>query len=438
MEQVAEKINEDVQLEQAAIDFKMVTFTLAGRDYAIDIMKVKEISKVSKFTFVPNASPYVRGVYNLRGDIISVIDLRVFFHLPVEDYDGKADAENVIILRLEDHVLAVIVDEIDKVVGISKEAVQPPHPIFGDINIKYIRGVAEDNGRLYVILDVERILGSGDKTEKSSDAVSASVAGKGLNKAVTGSASASYERQDDVALGFIEETLVTFLSFYSSPLNSRWIRSRYNTWKSQRGADVQLTSEKDAKDYLTPFWSPYTGSFWSAEYSEKIASLLPEGHKGNFNVWNPGCGIGHETYSIACTIKKALPQVNLKIIAYDNDLIRISAAPGLKPEKTMEEPLNSFISRGARESAFQKEITDSILFEYHDITHDNTLPRLDMVVARDTLSFLPPDSCAAVFTVFEEVMKPGALLILGNFEEPLNPDSWERVALSGIVAYKKK
>ena len=94
---------QDKKEQVSSVDFKMVTFTLAGKDYGIDIMKVKEISKASKFTYVPNAAPYVRGVYNLRGDIISVIDLRKFFNLTFEETEA-GDLEKMIILRLEDHV----------------------------------------------------------------------------------------------------------------------------------------------------------------------------------------------------------------------------------------------------------------------------------------------------------------------------------------------
>ena len=69
----------------ATIDYKMVTFSLAGKDYAIDIMKVKEIAKAGRFTFVPNTAGFVLGVYNLRGDIIPIVDLRLFFNIPVEE-----------------------------------------------------------------------------------------------------------------------------------------------------------------------------------------------------------------------------------------------------------------------------------------------------------------------------------------------------------------
>jgi len=73
------------QLKQ---DFKMVTFSLGGKDYGIDIMKVKEIAKFSQFTYVPNTPPFVRGVYNLRGEIISIIDLRLFFPSTCREAEG--------------------------------------------------------------------------------------------------------------------------------------------------------------------------------------------------------------------------------------------------------------------------------------------------------------------------------------------------------------
>ncbi|PIE04213.1 MAG: chemotaxis protein CheR [Spirochaetales bacterium] len=441
MEQTVETstVQKDLQADQA-IDFKMVTFSLAGKDYAIDIMQVKEISKISRFTFVPNSAPFVRGVYNLRGDIISVIDLRLFFNLPAAEQEG-AGGENIIILRLEEHVLAVVVDEIDKVVGISKESIQPPHPIFGDINIKYISGVVEEHGRLYVILDVERILGTGDRSRtKEQNAFSSSLPEiKQAEQTSAGGAAAPVsEGQMEVDLGFIKETLVTFLAFYAGPMNMEWMRSRYISWKKQRGDKIQLTSEKDAQDFLAPFWSPFSGAFWSSDYADKVAALLPPGHTGNFQVWNPGCGMGHEACSLACTIKKTLPKVHLRILAHDKDLIRVSGAPGLRPPENAGEPFSSFTAEGARETVFNKEITDALLFEYHDITHDNTLPKLDMVVARDTLCYLPEESCRALFNTLDDVMKPGSLLLLGSNEEPINPELWERIENSGVVAYKKR
>lgn len=439
MEQTMVK-NNNTQAEQARVDFKMVTFTLAGKDYGIDIMKVKEISKASKFTFVPNAAPYVRGVYNLRGDIISVIDLRKFFNLPVED-EADPGFDNMIILRLEGHVIAVIVDSIDKVVGIASEMVQPPHPLFGDINIKYISGVVEDAGKLYVILDVERIFGGDEASESVRAAetpriaVSSGFDAPVVEKSTVGS-TASVVRED-VDIGFIEETLITFMNFYSSPVNSDWIRNRYTGWKKQRGEEVQLGSEQDAEAFLSPFWSPFSNSYWNADYISKVASFMPDHHNGNFHVWNPGCSSGYESYSVACMLKGAMPNAHLRIVAHDNDLIRISTAPGLSVDKNLGAPYDKFITDGAK-GGFNKEIKDSILFEYHDITHDNTLPKLDFVVMRDTVSFLSADRQAYVFGVLNELVKPGGVLLLGAHEEPLNGDAWQKVENAGVVAYTKR
>src|SRR6056297_1406877 len=113
-------ISDELKQEEAEkvenIDYKMVTFSLAGKEYGIDIMKVKEISKADRFTYVPNTAPYVRGVYNLRGDIISIIDLRVMFHLPAPSRE-EGTMEDMIILRLDSSYIGIIVDSIDKVVG---------------------------------------------------------------------------------------------------------------------------------------------------------------------------------------------------------------------------------------------------------------------------------------------------------------------------------
>ena len=143
----------------AVVDYKMVTFSLAGKDYAIDIMQVKEIAKTGRFTYVPNTLPFVLGVYNLRGEIIPIIDLRLFFNIDIPSREDNS-VENMLIVSVEDQLFGVVVDAIDKVVGIQKSTIQPPHPLFGDINIKYIYGVVECNNHLYILLDIERIFSS--------------------------------------------------------------------------------------------------------------------------------------------------------------------------------------------------------------------------------------------------------------------------------------
>src|SRR5574344_573488 len=129
LQMTAEELAEEKKEQLVNIDFKMVTFSLAGKDYAIDIMKVKEIAKAGRFTFVPNTAPFVLGVYNLRGDIIPIIDLRLFFNIEVPERTGN-EIESMIIIGLGDQVFGIVVDGIDKVVGIQSSTIQPPHPLF--------------------------------------------------------------------------------------------------------------------------------------------------------------------------------------------------------------------------------------------------------------------------------------------------------------------
>ncbi len=150
---------EEKKEQHANIDFKMVAFSLGGKDYAIDILRVKEIAKADRFTYVPNTSPFVVGVYNLRGEIIPIIDLRVFFNVETEKEFNPKDLQNMIIVSIGEQKYGTIVDKIERVAGIQKSSIQPPHPLFADINIKYIYGIVEYEQRMYILLDVARIFG---------------------------------------------------------------------------------------------------------------------------------------------------------------------------------------------------------------------------------------------------------------------------------------
>ena len=430
-----------VEKQVSKVDFKMVTFTLAGKDYGIDIMKVKEIHKAEKFTFVPNSAPYVRGVYNMRGDIISVIDLRVFFNLPIGESDKNY--ENMIILRLEDHTLGVLVDTIEKVIGIDSSRKQPPHPLFGDINIKYIDSVVENENSLYIILDAEKIF----NVENSSESISVAAKEKSLPaKPVAddtifdadeihsgGSSSKSLN------MGFIEETLPTYAGFYPTALNKEWIGQRFDSWEKQRGADkTQLENKDDAANYLRGFHSPYSGELWGDEFIEALISTLPD-KSGNVFVWNPGCGRGYESYSAAVMLKKKNPDIVLKVQGNDNDLINISSAPGLVFDKSkVPASFESYLISSSQGFQFSPVIKDSVIFEYHDLKNDTSLPPLDYVICRDTLSYMEEALQVKMLSHIYDNLKPGGILLLGVNEKPFDENKWEIIENKGLKLYKKK
>ncbi|MCL2264488.1 MAG: chemotaxis protein CheW [Treponema sp.] len=432
LEQVNAELQE--QKERAEnVDFKMVTFSLSGKDYGVDIMNVKEIAKADKFTYVPNAASFVRGVYNLRGDIIPIIDLRQFFHLPMEN--KKESIENMLILHINDQVYGTIVDKIDKVVGINKENIQPPHPIFGDINIKFISGVVEKQGDLYIILDVIRIFTITEEEKKQSRA------SVGDNEYFvppppSGGDIAEQKIAADTTVGFIQESLAALRGFSVTAINDRWLHKRVSEWSVGRsGGDLQLRTASDADEFLSDFHSPHSGEFWSDTYANSVKKMLPEISSPSINVWNIGCGKGYETYSLACILKTRYPSARVKIWANDNDIMAVSQAPNMVFDlEELPEFCRSYMVRGSSGYSFNQAIKDSIIFEYHDVSNDNSLPELDIIMARDVISFLPAQDQSKVVESFPEKLRSRGFVIMGRNEELVGLN-WQSMADDPVSAY---
>jgi len=429
------QLNADLQEQKERIDtvdFKMITFSLAGKAYGVDIMNVKEIAKADKFTFVPNAASFVRGVYNMRGDIIPIIDLRQFFHLPQEKKtDGQ---ENMLILKIHEQVYGTIVDRIDKVVGINHENIQPPHPIFGDINIKFISGVVEKEGELYIILDVIRIF---SQKEKSDDAAPIQVT-EGPYRAKPASADNTADQRavTDTAIGFIKEGLFALRRFSMSNINETWARLRFNEWSVGRDKnDLQLKTTSDADEFLNSFASPCSGTFWESDYAQAVKNLLPKIEANNINVWNIGCGKGYESFSFACILKSKYPNKQIKIWANDNDVMAISQAPNMVYEMNeLPDYCQAYAVKGKNGYSFSQAIKDSIIFEFHDVLNENPLPALDIILVRDVLSYLSEQDQIKVVDGFKEKLKPNGLVILGKNEE-LSEVDWSSMSKEPVSMF---
>ena len=456
---------EEKKENAAIVDFKMVTFSLADKDYSIDIMHVKEIAKAGRFTYVPNTLPFVLGVYNLRGEIIPILDLRVFFNIEVPPRDENK-LENMLILQVEDQKFGVVVDKIDKVIGVQKSTIQPPHPLFGDINIKYIDGVVESNNRLYVLLDITRIFSSkeaaeapipGTPFEKPQKIVkqpqqsapvpkaqaAAIVQGEmvkspaDIAKSISGGNSAA-EEETSVDIKFISESLLTYKNFTVSSVNSSWVKHRYSEWSKETKKN-QIQNSEDADSFLKTFWSQFTGNWWSKEYADALFKILPDNAAKQIVVWNPGCGKGTETYSLACILKKRYPDAKIRIYAQDIDLLSVSNAGLMSvPANLATDWYASYLTKKANgEYTFNQDIKDSIMFEYHDCKNTNALPMVDIIFARDILSLLDEKAQESVVADFIEKMKGNAIAIIGENEEMPDSFSFGENAVGTLVAYTK-
>ena len=449
--QVAEKQEED---KNTVIDFKMVTFSLADKDYSLDIMHVKEIVKADRFTFVPNTMAFVRGVYNLRGEIIPILDLRIFFGVEVPK-SSKKKLENIIILAVDDQKFGVIVDKIDKVVGIQKSTIQPPHPLFGDINIKYIDGVVEANNRLYVLLDITRIFSGKEGLENmqrpqptytpperypqkaAEPAGGESPAAKTEAKAPAAKAEEKKDDFDDAAYKFAVESLLNYKKFTVSSVNESWVRHRFTEWT--KSGKSQIQNEADAEEFLKPFWSTCTGKWWTKEFADSVEKILPENSAKQIVVWNPGCGKGMESYSLACVLSHRYPKAKIRVYAQDVDLLTVSNAAMMSiPNELADDWYSSYLTKKANgEYTFNQEIKDSIMFEYHDCKNTNALPMVDIVFSRDVLSLLDEASQNAVVSDFQEKMKGNGIAIIGENEAMPSSFNFGENTVGALVAYNK-
>jgi purine-binding chemotaxis protein CheW len=430
------QLNADLQEQKErvdTVDFKMITFSLSGKAYGVDIMNVKEIAKADKFTFVPNAASFVRGVYNMRGDIIPIIDLRQFFHLPQEKKtDGQ---ENMLILRINEQVYGTIVDKIDKVVGINHEQIQPPHPIFGDINIKFISGVVEKEGELYIILDVVRIFGQKEKTD---DSERSQVTEGPYFKSPPAAEQTPEQKASvtDSAIGFIKEGLLALRHFYVTYMNETWVRKRFTEWSIGRDKnELQLKGASDADEFLSTFMSPCTGTFWDSDYAQAVKNTLPKFDSNSIHVWNIGCGKGYETFSFACILKSKYPDKQLKIWANDHDVMAISQAPNMVYEMDeIPDYCHDFIVKGKNGYTFSPAIKDLIVFEYHDVLNENPLPPLDVILARDVLSYFEEQEQNKVIESLIEKLKDPGLVILGK-NEGLSEVNWTSISKDPVSMF---
>ena len=426
------------------VDYKMVTFSLAGKDYAIDIMKVKEIAKAGRFTYVPNALPFVLGVYNLRGDIIPIIDLRLFFNIdmPEREYDAL---ENMLIVSIGELTFGVVVDEIDKVVGIQKSSINPPHPLFGDINIKYIQGVVEVNNCLYILLDIEKIFGARSDKNASDDAVvremSARMAAAAQASPKKQSEKAPAPKPEKVDYSFVVDSLASMRKFTASYINDKWMQSRYKDWEKERGkGKTQFQNTNDADLFLKGFYSPFSDTWWDKSYADSMFKALPDNAAKQIVVWNPGCGKGPETYSLACILRKRYPEARVRIYAHEVDLLSISNAPLLAvPADVANGWYAPYITKKANgDFTFIPEIRDSIMFEYHDCANTNNLPSCDIIFARDLLSFLPEAGQQTVVADFSEKLKGNGIIVLGQNESLEENASWSAKTVGTITIFSKK
>ncbi|MBK9785828.1 MAG: chemotaxis protein CheW [Betaproteobacteria bacterium] len=136
-----------------------LTFTLGSEEYAIDILKVQEIRGYEQPTLIANAPPFIKGVINLRGIIVPVVDLRIKFNLGKIEYTPFTV---VIILNVARRVIGVVVDSVSDVISLTPAQIRPAPDFSGTFDTRYIQGLATQGTRMMIVTDIERMMTSAD------------------------------------------------------------------------------------------------------------------------------------------------------------------------------------------------------------------------------------------------------------------------------------
>jgi purine-binding chemotaxis protein CheW len=141
---------------------QLISFLVGDEQYGLDILRVKEVIRLREITRLPRAPSFVKGIINLRGDVIPIIDLRNKFGLEHQQFSAMT---RVIVVDVDGRLVGMVVDAASQVVRIPADQIEPPPPIVGGLSAEYIKGVGKLEDRLVILLNIDRILSSEEKAE---------------------------------------------------------------------------------------------------------------------------------------------------------------------------------------------------------------------------------------------------------------------------------
>jgi purine-binding chemotaxis protein CheW len=151
---------ENLTQHGTALTGKYLTFSLAGESYGVPVLKVREIITMLHITTVPQMPPYVKGVINLRGKVIPVIDLRTKLGLPA----ASLTVSNCIVVvqitptGMETKNIGLIVDAVEEVANLTQDDIEPAPDFGGTINVEYLLGMATLKGHVKSLLDIDKVI----------------------------------------------------------------------------------------------------------------------------------------------------------------------------------------------------------------------------------------------------------------------------------------
>ena len=138
---------------------ELLTFTLGSEEYGIDILKVQEIRGYDAVTTIANTPDFIKGVINLRGIIVPIVDMRIKFRLGKVEYDQFTV---VIILNVANRVVGIVVDGVSDVIALTAEQLKPAPEFSAGLDKQYIMGLGTVDDRMIIVMDIEKLMTSRD------------------------------------------------------------------------------------------------------------------------------------------------------------------------------------------------------------------------------------------------------------------------------------
>ena len=148
-------LNEQLKNAQSAKDGKYLTFVLGNEEYGLEILKVREIIGMMDITSVPQTPKFVKGVINLRGKVIPIIDLRLKFSMPEAGYTKETC---IIVVDMKGVFVGIVVDTVKEVLDIKEEDIEETKALGSTINTDFMLGMAKVKGAVKILLDIEKVL----------------------------------------------------------------------------------------------------------------------------------------------------------------------------------------------------------------------------------------------------------------------------------------
>ncbi|MBM7623355.1 chemotaxis protein CheW [Sporohalobacter salinus] len=140
---------------------QLIVFNLGGEEFGVKITRIQEIIRMKEITELPNSSEFMAGIINLRGDIISVIDLRSKFAITQEE----TKKTRIIIVEMDDQDVGLIVDSVSEVLRISSEDIEDAPDRVAGIRQEYLKGIGKIDDRIIILLALDKLLTAEEKIE---------------------------------------------------------------------------------------------------------------------------------------------------------------------------------------------------------------------------------------------------------------------------------